>query len=91
MHYVYFIQSQKSEKIYVGSTGDDPRVRLKQHNSGSNSFTKCNCPYKLIYYEKYFCKEDAKIRENFYKSGFGRNVKKAIVETLKTWGGSSIG
>ena len=91
MHYVYFIQSQKNLKIYVGSTDLLPEERLIQHNAGLNTFTKANRPFKLIYYESYACKQDARLREKFYKSGFGRIVKKAIVESLKTWGGSSIG
>lgn len=91
MNYVYFLQSQKNLKIYVGSTDILPKDRLNQHNAGSNSFTKANRPFKLIYYESYACKKDAMLREGFYKSGFGRVIKKAIVESLKTWGGSSIG
>jgi predicted GIY-YIG superfamily endonuclease len=40
-------------------TEKDPMKRLAEHNSKSNKWTKGNGPFKLVYYEKYFCKKDA--------------------------------
>ena len=91
MHYAYFIESEKNSKIYVGTTQKIPKDRLADHNSGLNKFTKANRPFKLIYYEQYFCEADAFAREKFYKTGFGRIIKQTIVKSLKTRGGSSIG
>jgi len=79
---VYFIESLKNSKVYVGSTTKDPTDRLKQHNQGKNSWTKNNGPFKLIYYETYFCMKDARARESFYKSGFGKAIKKIIVDFI---------
>jgi putative endonuclease len=94
MFYVYFIKSEKNSKIYVGMTGKDPQLRLKEHNSGSNVWSSSNGPFRLVYFEKYHCKKDAIAREGFYKSGFGKLLKDSIIKTLedhKFWGRSSVG
>lgn len=82
MYYVYFAKSLKNNKVYVGFTGKLPATRINEHNSSSNDWTKQNGPLELIYYEKYTCTEDAKQREVFYKTGFGRKIKEAIISTL---------
>jgi len=82
MHYVYFIKSERNRKIYVGFTEKMPIDRLTEHNKGANKWTKENGPFKLVYYEAYICESDARRRELFYKSGFGKSIKKAIVEYL---------
>ena len=83
MYFVYFLKSQKNEKVYVGCTSKEPLDRLKEHNTNSNKFTKANKPFKLIYYEKYYCKKDALQREHFYKTGFGKKIKKVIIQSLE--------
>lgn len=79
MYYVYFARSLKNEKIYVGMTQKEPSIRIIEHNTGSSSWSKNNLPLKLLYFEKYYCKKDAHMRELFYKSGFGRQIKKSII------------
>lgn len=81
-YYTYFLKSLKNGKIYTGSTSKDPKIRLVEHNSGSNSFTKNNLPFKLVYYETYLCLKDAKCREIFYKTGFGRKIRDLIVKYI---------
>ncbi len=66
----------------MGKTNQEPEQRIREHNSGSNQWTDRNGPFKLIYYEKYICKEDATARELFYKSGFGKKIKKLITESV---------
>ena len=83
MFFVYFIQSLKNKKVYVGKTSKEPSERLRDHNRSSNKFTRSNKPFKLIYYETYICEECARMRENFYKKGFGKEIKKLIVESLR--------
>lgn len=84
MYCVYFAKSLKNSKIYVGFSSKDPAIRIGEHNRGINSWTKNNGPFKLMYYEKYFCKEDAKSRELFYKSGIGKQIKKEIVRVMES-------
>ena len=79
MFYVYFAKSLKNGKIYVGKTTKEPRIRIDEHNKGSNKWSKQNGPLILIYYEKFNCSKDASNREVFYKTGVGKKVKQAIV------------
>jgi len=72
----------KNDKTYVGFTSQKVETRLKQHHIGTNKWTRENGPFILAYYENYSCKKDALSRETFYKSGFGRKIKSAILETL---------
>ena len=94
MYHVYFIKSERNNKIYVGMTEKPPETRLQEHNQGSNAWSKNNGPFKMLYFEKYHCKEDALSREKFYKDGFGRLIKSCIIETIEKhnhWGRSSVG
>ena len=86
MFYVYFLKSLKNNKIYVGKTEKDPKIRLTEHNQHSNQWSKDNGPFRLIYYESYHCFKDAGHRELFYKSGFGKQIKQVIIETLESKG-----
>lgn len=92
MYSVYFAKSLKNGKVYVGSTEKEANKRVEEHNQSSNQWSRLNKPLKLIYYEQYICKEDAVKRENFYKSGFGKQIKNAIIEATKDiWDRSSVG
>jgi putative endonuclease len=82
MYYIYFLKRLKNGKIYVGYTSKNPNDRLEEHNQGCNNWSKNNSPLVLIYFEKYHCKIDAMEREKFYKSGFGKKIKKVIIDTL---------
>ena len=69
---MYVLKSAKNQKRYIGSTKLEPRLRLRQHNSGSNTWTRQNGPFYLIYTEDYQSKTEAIKRERFLKSGVGR-------------------
>ena len=73
MYYVYVLKSKKNQKNYIGFTGKHPEQRLKEHNFGSGTFTKQNRPFELIYFEEYNDEIFARKREQFFKSGSGRN------------------
>lgn len=79
MYFVYIIKSLLNNKTYVGFSSKNVNERLKEHNAGSNKWTKGNKPFKLIYFESYVCEKDARLRENFFKSGIGRQLKKVII------------
>lgn len=57
-------------------------VRLKEHNFGTNKWTRANKPFSLVYYESFYCKQDALHREKFFKSGVGSRIKKIIIEGI---------
>lgn len=78
MYYVYILQSLKNKSLYIGYTSDLKR-RFKKHNSGENLSTKPFIPYKLIFYESFINRIDAKNREKYFKSGWGwRSIKKIL-------------
>ena len=78
------MKSLKNGNIYTGFTYKDVQVRLLEHNTGSNQWTRENGPLMLLYYESYICEEDAKARESFYKNGFGRKIRDAILSTVES-------
>jgi putative endonuclease len=72
MFYIYVLRSDKNKKRYVGSTSKLPQERTHDHNAGTNTFTRQNKPWGLIYHEPFTTKSEALKRENFLKSGQGR-------------------
>lgn len=81
-YYVYILFSDKDKKFYTGFT-TDLKKRLQEHRLGKVTSTKMRRPFKLIHYEYFINKRDAKAREIFLKSGFGRSeMKKSLKNTL---------
>ncbi|MEK7502190.1 MAG: GIY-YIG nuclease family protein [Patescibacteria group bacterium] len=81
-YYVYTLLSLKDKKLYTGFT-TDLKDRLSRHARGEVRSTVNRRPLKLIHYEYFVNEDDAKAREVFLKSGFGRsNLKKAFKRTL---------
>lgn len=79
MYYVYILQSKKDKSLYVGYTSN-LKMRFQRHNSGQNLATRPFRPYKLIFYEVFINKEDAKEREEYLKSGWGRRTIKKMLK-----------
>ena len=77
MHSVYVIQSQVDKRLYVGMSADISR-RFKEHNSGFVFSTKGYRPWKLVYIEEIGTREEARVREKYYKSGSGKEYLKSI-------------
>lgn len=71
MHYVYILQSESDDGLYIGYTAN-LRRRLAQHQAGEALSTSYRGPWALIYYEAYADELDARGREEFLKSGSGR-------------------
>lgn len=90
-YYVYLFLSLKDNKFYVGFTNDLKR-RIKEHTDGYVTATKHRLPLKLIHYEYFINEADAKARERFLKSGFGREqLKKSLKRTLGEYLQETIG
>jgi putative endonuclease len=80
MYYTYALYSQKSKRLYIGST-DDPKRRFQEHNSKrGGKYSRKNVPFVLIFYEAFLAKKDALKQERFYKTGYGREVLKGKIE-----------
>lgn len=63
-YYVYILLSLKDGSLYIGYTTDLVK-RVKKYNNSENLATKPHIPYKLIFYEAFLNKIDAKNRENY--------------------------
>ena len=77
-YYVYLIKSS-NEKLYIGYTVD-LRKRLEKHNQGLNFSTKAYKQWKLIFYEAYLNKNDAKRREKYLKTSQGSRLLKRMLK-----------
>ena len=81
-YYVYTLLSLKDKRLYTGFT-TDLKERFSSHTRGEVRSTVNRRPLKLIHYEYFANEDDARAREVFLKSGFGRkNLKKALQKTL---------
>ena len=77
--YTYILYSHKDKGFYIGFT-NNLKNRLTLHAKGNVIATKNRLPIKLIHYEYFINENDAKAREKFHKSGYGR---KQFNEILK--------
>jgi putative endonuclease len=75
MYYIYVIQSESQNWRYVGMT-NDIRRRFHEHNSGFVRATRNKMPFKLVYLEKISTRIEARNREKWLKSGYGREYIK---------------
>jgi len=79
MFYTYVLISQKDSKFCIGYS-KDLKQRLKHHNDGKVPSTADRAPLKLVYYEACLNEFDAKKRERYFKSGYGRRYLKNRLE-----------
>ncbi len=77
--YVYILLCTKDNGLYIGFTSN-LKNRLSQHAKGEVPSTRDRKPVKLIHYEYFINQTDAKAREKFLKSGFGRKQLKEILK-----------
>ena len=83
MHYVYILMSQKDGNLYIGYT-NDLKSRFAKHNAGKVQATSYRLPLKLIYYEAYLDEWDAREKEKYFKTGWGRQyIQKKLLRTLQ--------
>lgn len=87
-YYIYILYSLKDKGLYIGFTAN-LKSRLQEHAKGQSTATKLRRPFKLIHYEYFIDKVDAKAREEFLKSGYGRKqldqiLKRTFKQYLKT-------
>lgn len=82
MFYVYILQSDVKNRMYVGKT-DNLKRRLGEHNAGQNVSTKAYRPWTLIFYEAYINRDDASRREKYLKTTQGhQTIRRMLREHL---------
>jgi len=82
-YYTYILQSLINDSFYIGYTSD-LKKRFKEHNLGEIKATKPYIPYKLIFYEAFLNRIDAKNREEYLKGGYGRKTIKTMMKKYLT-------
>jgi putative endonuclease len=83
MYYVYVLKSELDRRLYVGYT-ENLQSRLKRHQDGEVISTKPRRPFRLIFYEGYKSKEDAKRRERYLKTSKGKaSLRMMLQDSLK--------
>jgi putative endonuclease len=82
-YYTYVLKSIKDGELYIGYTAD-LKKRISRHNKGQNIATKPHIPYRIIHFEGFLNRIDAKNREIFLKSGWGlRSIKTMLKRYFK--------
>ena len=80
-HFVYVLLCD-DESFYIGITNDLYK-RWYEHKTGIGAkWTKTHKPVKVIHYEEFTSKEEARKREEELKTGFGRKWLKREYEKL---------
>jgi putative endonuclease len=75
MVYAYVIKSLNHDFFYKGHC-EDLKERLQQHNSGMTESIRPYIPFELVYKEEFKTREEAVIREKYFKSSAGRRYLK---------------
>jgi len=73
--FVYALRSLKDNNLYIGISRD-PEKRVESHNKGKTESTRKRRPFVLIYTECCNSLKEAREKEKYYKSGFGREILK---------------
>ena len=77
MYYVYVLRNPK--QFYIGST-NDLRRRLSEHQNNRNVSTKNRGEWQLIYYEASVSEKDARNREKYLKTAWGKRYLKGRIK-----------
>ena len=80
MYFTYVLKSKIDGNLYYGFT-QSIEQRLIQHNNGEVRSTRKRAPLELIYFEVSSSLIEARKKERYFKSGFGR---KYIQNKIKT-------
>ncbi|MFA6419127.1 MAG: GIY-YIG nuclease family protein, partial [Candidatus Margulisiibacteriota bacterium] len=78
MYSVYVLKSLKDNNLYIGMTAD-LKKRMARHNSGYEKATRNRIPLELIHSELFATREEARKREKYLKSGFGREIIRKLL------------
>ena len=82
MYYVYILRSKKDNKNYTGFTGN-LKKRMDEHKNGKVKSTQYRRPLELIYFEGCLDRRDARRREIYLKTAYGkRYIKNRIKDYL---------
>jgi len=76
--FIYALRSLRDNNLYLGIS-QNPEKRVETHNKGKTDSTKSRRPFVLIHKESCKSLKEARKREKYYKSGFGREILKNLI------------
>ena len=79
MWLTHILYSKKTDRYYVGYTGD-VSWREERHNLGWEKYTRRGIPWRLVYHEAYNTKAEAMYREREIK---GKKSRRYIERLIK--------
>lgn len=87
---VYVLLSEKDFLLYIGFTTNIGK-RISDHNAGGTTSTKHRRPLKLIFTEFYLFEQDARNREQYFKTSAGKRALNLMLKsTLEELGYKSF-
>ena len=78
MAFLYILQSQSTQRFYIGSTNDLAR-RLSEHERGHSLATRGRGPWKLVYQEEFPQLQYARRRELEIKRWKSSKLVRALI------------
>jgi len=79
---VYVLQSESTERFYIGC-GEDPLVRLAEHQRGQTPSTRGRGPWILVYEEHFEALPEARRRERQLKSWKSHRSIQELIDKTK--------
>jgi putative endonuclease len=83
MAVAYILQSQSSQRFYIGS-GADALVRLAEHQRGQTPSTRGRGPWVLVYREEFATIAEARRRERQLKSWKSHRSIQELIDGKKS-------
>jgi len=80
MYKFYILYSEKLDRYYIGSTGDEISERLRRHNSNHRGFTGRANDWIIIYTESFEIKALAGQREREVKKWKSRKLVEKLIK-----------
>ena len=74
--YAYVVRSLRFPFFYKGHC-ENLELRLSQHNGGLTKSIQKYVPFELVYFERFATREDARLREKYFKTAAGRRYLKS--------------
>ena len=82
MFFVYILQSESSNRYYIGQT-KTLHERVAYHNANYSRSLKNRGPWKLIYFESFSTRAEAMRRERQIKSWKDRSMIERLVSASR--------
>lgn len=80
MFYAYVAQSILDSKYLYKGHCMNINLRLRQHNTGYTKSIKHKIPFRIIYYENFETRDEAILREKYWKTAAGRRYLQKILK-----------